>query len=404
MSASGGVTLKDNTESVQASEVSLQKVRVSSIPLYPSSEEYDYFVDPPSRTEKVVRDARISAEKVKNDFQPFLDKVSYIYNTGVAHTNESLISLRDEDHLLARIGFMTLGGFIGLASARKGRFLKKLVYTSIGTGGFGAVCYPQQAKNLATDGLDLTKKNIRIGYHFIVGSRPQVQNADGNALKSIGTMASDIGEWSANLLKKLKPAPSTNETAEKSVVPESSDSENLPKTEDLKSGETSTEASAASVEQVEEPTSPIIKEECNNLEEKDVEKVKLEATAEIVAEEPPVIAEEPPVIAEEPSVITEEPSVIAEEPSVIAEEPPVVAPTEIEKPETVAEVIVEDSTISNKLEEVKPEIVTEVAEESVSKAVEEVPKIEVAEEVKLSIEGDYGQSYAEDKIMYTTRE
>ena len=39
MSASGGVTLKDNTESVQASEVSLQKVRVSSIPLYPSSEE-----------------------------------------------------------------------------------------------------------------------------------------------------------------------------------------------------------------------------------------------------------------------------------------------------------------------------------------------------------------------------
>ena len=250
-----------------------------------------------------------------------------------------------------------------------------------------------------------------------------MQNADGNALKSIGTMASDIGEWSANLLKKLKPAPSTNETAEKSVVPESSDSDNLPKTEgkwfvnqfsnitpswpsdsDLKSGETSTEASAASVEQVEEPTSPIIKEECNNLEEKDVEKVKLEATAEIVAEEPPVIAEEPPVIAEEPSVITEEPSVIAEEPSVIAEEPPVVAPTEIEKPETVAEIIVEDSTISNKLEEVKPEIVTEVAEESVSKAVEEVPKIEVAEEVKLSMEGDYGQSYAEDKIMYTTRE
>ena len=44
-------------------------------------------MDPPSRTEKVVRDARISAEKVKNDFQPFLDKVSYIYNTGVAHTN-----------------------------------------------------------------------------------------------------------------------------------------------------------------------------------------------------------------------------------------------------------------------------------------------------------------------------
>jgi len=46
-----------------------------------------------------------------------------------------LISLRDEDHVLARIGFMTFGGAVGLISARRGRFLKKLSYTTIGIGG-----------------------------------------------------------------------------------------------------------------------------------------------------------------------------------------------------------------------------------------------------------------------------
>ena len=39
MSASGGVTLKDNLTGVQVSEDSQQKVKVSSIPLYPAPEE-----------------------------------------------------------------------------------------------------------------------------------------------------------------------------------------------------------------------------------------------------------------------------------------------------------------------------------------------------------------------------
>jgi len=57
---------------------------------------YDYYVDPPSRTENVVRDVRISVEKVKDDCQPFFDKVSHIYNTGVAHTNGTILKLITE--------------------------------------------------------------------------------------------------------------------------------------------------------------------------------------------------------------------------------------------------------------------------------------------------------------------
>jgi len=453
MSASGGIVLKENSTGVQSSEDSQQKVKVSSIPLYPASEEYDYYVDPPSRTENVVRDVRISVEKVKDDCQPFFDKVSHIYNTGVAHTNESLISLRDEDHVLARIGFMTFGGAVGLISARRGRFLKKLSYTTIGIGGSGAVCYPQQAKNLASDGLGFTNKNLRIAYHFIVGSRPQVQNEDGKALKSIGAMTSDIGQWSLNLLKKLKPAPSADKATDKSETPEPKDNKELQKTEDLVGEKTVAQADLVLVEQVEESTSPIVEEVSETKVEKETEESKLETGAEAVEESPIVqlteavksetvtdVVEELPIVQLTEAVQSETVAEVVEESPIVqlteavqsetvvevVEESPVVPLTEAALSETVAEAIeespvlpvaeavtseivaeavIQDVPIVTETEEVKPETVKEVVvEESAIEAVEEVPKVEAANEVKPSIEGDFGQGYAEDKIMYTTRE
>ena len=65
----------------------------------------------------------------------------------------------------------------------------------------------------------------------MVLARPQVQNEDGKALKSIGAMTSDIGQWSLNLLKKLKPAPSADKATDKSETPEPKDNKELQKTE-----------------------------------------------------------------------------------------------------------------------------------------------------------------------------
>jgi len=502
MSASGGVTLKDNLTGVQVSEDSQQKVKVSSIPLYPAPEEYEYYVDPPSKTENIVKDVRISVEKVKSDCQPFLDKVSHIYNTGIAHTNESIISLRDEDHLLARIGFMTAGGVIGLLSARRGRFLKRVAYTSIGIGGFGAVCYPQKAENLAASGFDYTKKNARIAYHFIIGSRPQVQNEDGQALKSISNMAGDIGQWSVNLLKKLKPAPSADKATDESIIPETSVDKTLPKTEDSTSKETSIESSSEPIPQLEEPTSPIIQEAVVEestiivTETKEPETVTevVEAVPEVIETEevkPETVTEAASVVVEteelKPETVTEAASEVVETEEVkpetvteavveavaivveteevkpetvteaVVESAPVVVEAEEIKPETVAETIaeavveavveavseavpvvieieelkpetiaevvevapmiseieevkpeavsevVEDAPIISVTEEAKPETATEVVDEATTEAVEKVSKVE-AEEVKPVIEGDFGQGYAEDKMMYTTRD
>ena len=65
----------------------------------------------------------------------------------------------------------------------------------------------------------------------MVVARPQVQNEDGQALKSISNMAGDIGQWSVNLLKKLKPAPSADKATDESIIPETSVDKTLPKTE-----------------------------------------------------------------------------------------------------------------------------------------------------------------------------
>lgn len=48
---------------------------------------------------------------------------------------EAIIRLREEDNLVGRIGFMTVGGLLGLIAGRKGRFLKKITYLSAGLAG-----------------------------------------------------------------------------------------------------------------------------------------------------------------------------------------------------------------------------------------------------------------------------
>merc|ERR1712137_414727 len=184
---------------------------------------------------------------------------------------------------------------------------------------------------------------------------------------------------------KLKPAPSADKATDQSETPEPKDNKELQKTEDLVGEKTAAQADLVLVEQVEESTSPIVEEVSETKVEKETEESKLETGAEAV--------EESPIVQLIEAVQSE---TVAE----VVEESPVVPLTEAALSETVAEAI-EESPVLPVAEAVTSEI---VVEESAIEAVEEVPKVEAAIEVKPSIEGDFGQGYAEDKIMYTTRE
>lgn len=86
--------------------------------------------------------------------------------------------------------------------------------------GAGAFCYPQETKILAKGGFDSVKKIACVSYNFVVGARPTVGSGDGKAFEKMRTMASDVGQYSANIFKRGKPAETSAVVDEKEATVE----------------------------------------------------------------------------------------------------------------------------------------------------------------------------------------
>lgn len=82
---------------------------------------------------------------------------------------EYLKYLREESNVAPRIGAIAVGGLSGYILALRRGIFRKLIYTSIGAGGMAALCYPREAKEYSHEALQLLKRYIIIGYHFING-------------------------------------------------------------------------------------------------------------------------------------------------------------------------------------------------------------------------------------------
>jgi len=396
MSASGGITIKEN--STGKDEAEMEKVKLSSLPLYPPTDEYDYYIEAPSKLENLIRDTRIKLETLNNSYQPTFERVSHIYNTGIAHTNESLILLRDDANYLARIGVFTVSSVFGLVAARKGKFIKRLTYTSIGFGAAGALCYPERTRQIRDEGLRQAEKNAKIAYYFIVGSRPTVQNEDGKAFKGIATMASNVGNWGINLFKFAKPAPSSDKPAEKTF-----EKEELVKTTDLTNEQVATEPSAQlEIPAIKEPVKP----ETVQLEDAqapDTQSV-VEVTAEPSTSDNEVktddIATDVPVvtIAEDTSAPVET-AVIVEVSETQVEDAPTpaaaVVATEIEsiEEEKPVEVVVEDVRI------IETDAIAEVSVKETEAVPEEEKPAEVIVETVLEVAATETESIEEEKSV-----
>ena len=71
-------------------------------------------------------------------------------------------------------GFIGFGGLLGLTiGALRGRFFKKLFYTTLGAGGATAICYPNETKALADEAKVEGEKLGQIAYNFINGGNYQ---------------------------------------------------------------------------------------------------------------------------------------------------------------------------------------------------------------------------------------
>lgn len=138
--------------------------------------------------EEGFRAARLQVQEasklVTDQKKQFVD----LYEEGKKQTKFVNDYLHQEDNTMPRVGAIAIGGLAGLIFGLRGGFFKRIIYTSIGAGGVGSVCYPQEAEMYAQHGLVEAKKYATIGYNFVYGVKP------GDKQLELPTIPTNLGE------------------------------------------------------------------------------------------------------------------------------------------------------------------------------------------------------------------
>jgi len=148
------------------------QVRVDSLPFYRSSPTTAFSLarkDPGVVQEnvKLVREGVVEGVSMVMQAKEF---VNHVVDTGVAHSTAAHYQLLDEDNLPARVGLIAGTGLVGLlVGSLRGRMLKRIVYTMVGTGGGAAVCYPEYAREGGELVYQEGRKNVMVAYNFLAG-------------------------------------------------------------------------------------------------------------------------------------------------------------------------------------------------------------------------------------------
>jgi len=132
-----------------------------------------------------VREARLVVQAGWGRIYSVKERLDHIVNTGIAHTAGTLALLRDSDNVAVQAGFVGGAGLVGFvlgSLARRARFFKRLLYTSIGAGSAASICYPAEAKAISNIALEEGKSLSLIAYNFVAGVQPRIgQTLSGSA-------------------------------------------------------------------------------------------------------------------------------------------------------------------------------------------------------------------------------
>ncbi|KAI5738001.1 MICOS complex subunit MIC27 isoform X1 [Diaphorina citri] len=151
-----------------------KKIKRSELPIYPKEEchckkaplvlkeESNAVLEGIGMVRKEVQGLLGQSEEVIN-------KGFYVINTGIAHSSAQIHYLRDEDNLLARVGAIAGGSFLGLLFAVRKGFFKKLIYSTSGGLLMASLCYPKEADEYSEVVFSEAKKYALVGYHFLNG-------------------------------------------------------------------------------------------------------------------------------------------------------------------------------------------------------------------------------------------
>lgn len=191
-----------------------QLVRPSQLPFYDESPEprFQLVEREPSVLEQNIKLARQEVSNVASQLGEVAEKVNHVYETGKAHTQGAYHELLAEENLPMRLGVITASGLVGLVIGRfRGGLVKRLLYTGLGVGAGGAICYPTEAAQVSEEVYLEARKKAMIAYNFVAGVESPGSGPDTRD-NLIASSISRLSTYSLRLIRDLKEtvAPSTS--------------------------------------------------------------------------------------------------------------------------------------------------------------------------------------------------
>ncbi|GJQ67111.1 hypothetical protein Trydic_g8042 [Trypoxylus dichotomus] len=149
------------------------KCRPSELPIYTT--------DPPKEPTKIVTEPGVLEKQIGNIRKEIMALTKHVenlentiadsYTDGIKQVQWLVNYLQEEDNTTPRAGAIAIGGLAGLILGLRGRFFRRLLFTTTGALGMAAICYPHEAVEYSDIARKEAKRYFSIAYNFYYGEK-----------------------------------------------------------------------------------------------------------------------------------------------------------------------------------------------------------------------------------------
>lgn len=136
--------------------------KAKELPLYDKTEEnftVEYDQHSKMRLVSEISKIRVQLSEIMSYLNVIKKEAVHIYETGVAHSHSTYDYITSEENRIPRVLIITSGGLAGIIFARRGGYIKKAFYGSLGAGLVFSAFYPSIAKEYVSSGLEYSKQH-----------------------------------------------------------------------------------------------------------------------------------------------------------------------------------------------------------------------------------------------------
>ncbi|KAI5635841.1 apolipoprotein O domain-containing protein [Phthorimaea operculella] len=206
-------------------------MKPSELPIYESPHaDYAEFIEEKSTKKQVGQVRSLLMEpitSVRQSVQSVLEQTDSVRQTISDNIHEFqdrtdwiVKYLREEENKDIRYGAVGMGGLTGFIFGLRGGIIRRVFYAGIGTTIMGAVCFPEETKELAHQNGVLAKQYINIAYNFLYGVKPgdpqlELKFPDLHIPQNFSEFADLTKSLASSVKTMLTPPPAKEEPAAK---------------------------------------------------------------------------------------------------------------------------------------------------------------------------------------------